>query len=214
LEQASAVSLCTLTGFATTTPAEDLFLEEISHSMLPASFPGRWAAFGRLAIRRLGDAVTLQDGFAAARESWKDGEFRFRARAPRGTEEVQKWAGVRCFDRDRRYTFALRGGNNNDVYLARYAPEGGIKFLGVAPLDFHPVPETWYTLRAVVRENRFQLYLNDESLPRINVVDNESLWSEGTIALGGGWLPVEFCDVQLRPFTQKDIAARRLGFAN
>ena len=61
-------------------------------------------------------------------------------------------------------------GNNDDVYLARYAPDGGIKS-GIAPLDFHPVPDVWYKMRAVVRDNRFHIY-DDESLPRINVVDH------------------------------------------
>lgn len=150
--------------------------------------------------------MILQDGFAVANKSWKDCEFSFRARAPKGTEEVQIWAGGRCIDRDRRYVFALRGGNNDDVYLARYAPDGDIKFLGIAPLGFHPVPDTWYTLRAVVRNNRFQLFLNNESLPRINVVDEGALWSEGSVSLGGGWLPVEFRDVQTRRLTQADIA--------
>jgi hypothetical protein len=151
--------------------------------------------------------VILQDGFAVASERWKDGEFHFEARAPKGAEQVQIWAGIRCFGRNRRYVFALRGGNNDDLYLARYAPDGGIKFLGIAPLDFHPEPGKWYTLRAVARKNRFQIYLNDEALPRINVVDDSALWSEGSISLGGGWLPAEYRDVQARALTQTDITA-------
>jgi len=207
LGQASAASLCVLSDVSNASPVEHLLLEETPHLVLPASFPGRWVSFGRLAVQRLGDAVILQDGFAVASEMWEDGEFCFRARAPRGTEQVQIWAGMRCRDRDSRYVFALRGGNNDDVYLARYAPDGGIKFLGIASLDFHPESETWYTLRAVARKNRFQLYLNDETLPRINVVDEGALWSEGSVSLGGGWLPVEFRDVQTRSLTQADIAA-------
>jgi hypothetical protein len=207
IEQASAVSLCTLTGVANAKTVDDLFLKETSRSIFPAGFPGRWASFGRLTLQRSADSVTLQDGFAVASETWKDREFRFRARAPRGTEEVQIWAGVRCVDQGRRYVFALRGGNNDDIYLARYAPDGGIKFLGIAPLDFHPVPETWYRLRAIVRGNRFQLYLNDEALPRINVVDDGALWGAGSVSLGGGWLPVEFCNVQARPLTEADIVS-------
>ena len=204
LEQASAVSLCTVTGFANATSLDVLFPRETSNPTFRAGSPGRWTPFGRLIHKRSDKGVVLQNGFAVASESWKDGELYFRARAPRGTEEVQVWAGVRCRDRDRRYVFALRGGNNNDLYLARYAPDGGIKFLGIAPLDFHPVPETWYKLRAVVRNNRFQLYLNDESLPRINVVDDDALWGEGSVSLGGGWLPAEFCDVHTRSLALTD----------
>lgn len=207
LGQASAVSLYTLTDVARgASHTERFFSEEAHRSILPARFPGQWNAFGRLAIQRLGDSVVLRDGFAVAGESWQDGEFRFRARAPQGTEQVQIWAGIRCFDRDRRYVFALRGGNNDDFYLARYAPDGGIKFLGIAPLEFHPEPGTWYTLRAVARKSGLQLYLNDETIPRINVLD-DAPWSEGSVLLGGGWLPVEFSDVQSRSLTPADVAA-------
>lgn len=207
LGQASAVSLCALSETATgVSPAKRFAHEEIPRSILPSGFSGRWRALGRLIIQRLGDSVVLQDGFAVADDSWQDGEFRFRARAPQEIEQVQIWAGIRCLDRGRRYVFALRGGNNNDLYLARYAPDGGIKFLGIAPLEFHPEPGAWYTLRAVARKNRLQLYLNDETLPRINVVDEDALWSEGSVSLGGGWLPVEFSNAQTRTLTQADIA--------
>lgn len=207
LGQASAISVCTLTdGVVSAIPTGNHGTNQISDSILPAKFPGRWAAFGRLALGRFNDSAILQDGFVMSSDHWKNNEFRFRARAPKGTEEVQIWAGVRCLDRDRRYVFALRGGNNDDVYLARYAPDGGIKFLGIAPLDFHPVPETWYVLRTVVRNDRFQIYLNDEPLPRINVVDDGALWGEGSLSLGGGWLPAEFCEVEVRPLTQADAA--------
>ncbi len=207
LGQASAVSLCALSDVSSASPVEHLFVDAVPHSVLPGAFPGHWRAFGRLAVEQLGDAVILKDGFAVAGESQQNSELRFRARAPQETEQVQIWAGIRCFDRDRRYVFALRGGNNDDLYLARYAPDGGIKFLGIAPLDFHPEPGTWYTLRAVARKNRFQLYLNDETLPRINVVDEGALWSEGGASLGGGWLPAEFRDVEIHSLTQTDIAA-------
>jgi len=207
IEQASAVSLCTLTGIAGANPADGLPFKETSDLILPAGFPGQWAAFGRLIHKQSGGALILQDGYVVDSQSWKDGEFHLRARAPKGTDEVQIWAGVKCLDRDRRYVFALRGGNNDDLYLARYAPDGGIKFLGIAPLDFHPVPEMWYKLRAVVRNNRFHLYLNEESLPRINVLDDGALWSEGGVSLGGGWLPAEFSDVRTRTLTPADAAA-------
>ena len=168
---------------------------------LPSAFPGTWSTVGRVTPQNTSDSVTLQDGFVTSKETWGDCEFTFRARAPQEASQVQIWAGLRGRDRDSRYIFGLRGGNNNDVYLARYAPDGNDEFLGVAPLDFKPVPGTWYTLRAVVRENRFQIYVNDESLPRINVVDPKPLWDKGTVSLGGGWLPVEFRDVSVKEAT-------------
>lgn len=103
--------------------------------------PERWRTFGRIMMRRLHDSVLIADGFAVHDGVQGDCEFSFSARAPEGAEEVQIWAGIRCRDRDSRYVFALRGGNNDDLYLARYAPDGEARFLGLAPLDFHPVPE-------------------------------------------------------------------------
>ena len=206
LGHASAASLCALGdlsypriagAFAVTTLGESLHFP----------FPGQWSAFGRLIFQQTGNAVTLCDGFAISSESHAECDFRFRARAPEGTEQVQIWAGIRCRDRASRYVFGLRGGNNNDVYLARYAPEGGAKFLGIAPLGFHPEPGAWYNLRAVARNNRFHLYVNDESVPRINITDDTALWSEGGVALGGGWLPVEFRDVEAGGIGEADAAA-------
>ncbi len=54
--------------------------------------------------------------------------------------------------------------------------------------------------------NRFQIFLNDESLPRLNVVDNHLLWKEGSVLLGGGWLPVEFSNFQVKPLSDQDKA--------
>lgn len=164
----------------------------------PVSFPGHWSMEGRVTPQVSADSVTLRNGFAQSKEKWSDCEFSFRARTPKEAEQVQIWAGIRGRDRDSRYIFGLRGGDNNDVYLARYAPDGDDKFLGVAPLDFKPVPGTWYKLRAVARGNRFQVYVNDETLPRINAVDDAPLWKEGSVSLGGGWLQAEFSNVVVK----------------
>jgi len=173
---------------------------------LPPVFTGHWSSVGRVAPQVTSDSVTLQNGFVASKESWGDCEFAFRARAPQGIDQVQVWAGIRGRDRDSRYIFGLRGGNNNDVYLARYAPDGDDKFLGIAPLDFKPEPGTWYKLRAVAAGNRFQIYVNDETVPRINVVDDAPLWEKGSVSLGGGWLPVEFRDVTVSQASASDSA--------
>jgi beta-galactosidase len=58
--------------------------------------------------------------------------------------------------------FALRG-------------DGASKFLGIAPLEFHPEPGTWYTLRAVAAGDRLQVYLNEEAVPRINIRDDDAM---------------------------------------
>jgi beta-galactosidase len=166
-----------------------------------------WKQYGRLGMKHLGDAIVVQDGFLVSKQSWADTEFSFRARAPEGTDQVQIWGGIRCRDRDSRYIFGLRGGDNDDVYLARYAPEGGDRFLGIAPLHFDPEPGAWHTLRVVMRGNRIHIYVNGGEIPYINVEDTEPLWGAGGVSLGGGWLPVEFRDLKVASLSAKNAAA-------
>jgi len=173
----------------------------------PGDWPDAWTAIGRAQIQATPKSVIIANGYAVNRKVWTDAQITFRARAPLNTEEVQIWAGFRCRDRDSRYVFALRGGNDNDLYVARYAPNGGAEFLGFAPLDFKPQPGVWYRLRVVILGNRFQIFLNDEPLPRLNVVDHHALWKEGSVLLGGGWLPAEFSDLQIKPLSDEDQAA-------
>jgi hypothetical protein len=172
----------------------------------------QWQPYGRIALKVLGDSVTINDGYLAHQTRHGNCEFSFQARMPAGSDEVQIWAGIRCKDRDSRYVFALRGGNNDHLYLARYAPGGASKFLGIAPLEFHPEPGTWYTLRAVAADDRLQLYLNEETVPRINIRDEDALWNDGSVVLGGGWLPVEFRHVRVEALSAlRSAAVVRLG---
>jgi len=171
--------------------------------VMPASLPGNWSLVGRAQIQTTPDSAVISGGFAVEQQAWTDGEISFRARAPLDAGQVQIWAGLRYRDRDSRYVFALRGGHDNDVYLARYAPDGKAEFLGFAPLDFSPVPGTWYQLRVMALGNRFQIYLNDEKRPRLNVADPKPLWTNGSAFLGGGWLPAEFADFKSGPLSDE-----------
>jgi hypothetical protein len=159
---------------------------------LPGPSSDQWKSYGRISLQALRNSVIIRDGFTIGQKTWGDCEFSFTARAPQDTSQVQIWAGIKCRDRDSRYVFALRGGNNDDIYLARYGADGAARFLGIAPLGFHPEPGDWYQLRAVTRANRLLIFLNQEMTPRINVVDDDAPWDEGGISLGGGWLPAEF----------------------
>jgi beta-galactosidase len=174
---------------------------------LPGSLSDQWKSFGRITLQRLQNSVVIQDGFAIEQKPRTDCEFSFFARAPHEEPEVQIWAGIKCRDRDSRYVFALRGGDNDHLYLARYGPDGGARFLGIAPLEFHPEPGTWYQLRAVTRGNRLLIFLNQEAIPRINVVDDDVTWNEGGISLGGGWLPAEFRDVTVNSLSSQCTSA-------
>lgn len=173
----------------------------------PGTEAAPWNSYGRIVLQHLQNSVIVQDGFTIEQRTYGDCDFSFDARAPQGAPEVQIWSGIRCRDRDSRYVFALRGGNNDDLYLARYGADGAAKFLGIAPLDFHPVPGNWYTFRAVTRGNRFLIFLNQETTPRINVIDDEAPWTEGGVSLGGGWLPAEFRGVKANALSVGDASA-------
>jgi hypothetical protein len=171
---------------------------------MPDDLPGDWSCVGRTQVQAGTNSAVIDGGYVVEKKEMKDAEFSFRARAPMGASQVQIWSGFRFRDRDSRYVFALRGGNDNDIYLARYGPDGGSEFLGFAPLDFKPVPGVWYQLRVVTLGNQIQIFLNDDKLPRLNVRDPHPLWNSGSILLGGGWLPAEFADLQTRELTDEE----------
>ncbi|HTB85413.1 MAG TPA: glycoside hydrolase family 2 TIM barrel-domain containing protein [Candidatus Sulfotelmatobacter sp.] len=175
----------------------------------PADWPGEWSLVGRTHFQAESNSATIEGGYAVCDQKLDDAEISFQARTPVGVEQVQIWAGFRFRDRDSRYVFALRGGNDNDLYLARYAPDGGMEFLGIAPLDFKPVPGIWYGLRVVILGNRIQIFLNDEKLPRLNIKDRHPLWNTGSILLGGGWLPAEFSGLRVKALDEQDKKACR-----
>ncbi len=211
LLRSSASFLLTLTSESRAEAGDILPSSTSSYLDSGAQSIGAWQRFGRLSLRRERDSFILRDGFLASRQAWRNVDFSFAARTPHNVDQVQIWAGIRCRDRDSRYAFGLRGGNNDDIYLARYAPDGGARFLGIAPLDFHPEPGRWYSIRAVARENRFQIYLDQDKLPRINVEDREPLWQEGGVSIGAGWLPAEFRNPYPRPIPADDAAVLDLA---
>jgi hypothetical protein len=183
--------------------------DEVSENSvkLPASIPGMWRLFGRGEVKSGSDSVTISGGYVADLTPLTDCEVSFRARMPADAPQVQIWGAIRIRDRLSRYVFALRGGASPEVYLARYAPDNGSKFLGFAPIDFTPKPGEWYTLRAMVQGKRFQVYVNDNKLPSLNIEDKDATWTEGGVALGGGWLPAEFSDVKAGPLAGDGLAS-------
>ena len=176
---------------------------------LPQSFSGSWRSFGRAEAVTTAESVTIANGSVADLNPVGDCTLSFRARAVKENEPVQIWGAVRVKDRENRYVFGLRGGDEPQLSFARYAADGKSRNLGFASLDFKPKVGEWYRLRVTVVGRHFQLYLDDESLPRINITDDQNGWDDGGVALGGGWLPTEFADFRVRPLTGGELVAFR-----
>ena len=89
---------------------------------LPGRSSSEWTFIGKANTQNGTNSTTIEGGYMVNNKIWTNSEISFDARAPAGTEQVQIWAGFYFRDRDSRYVFALRGGHDNDLYLARYAP--------------------------------------------------------------------------------------------
>lgn len=124
----------------------------------------------------------------------------FCARAPKGADQVQIWAGVRVANRYDRYVIGLKGGLLDQIYLLRLGYMGTDEFLGTRPLRFHAVPGEWYKLSVEVVGQRIRVFVGDEPLPYIDVVDkNGQATAKGAVALGGGWIDTEYDDLSITP---------------
>jgi beta-galactosidase len=129
---------------------------------------------------------------------WKNYVVKFKARAPQSADQVQIWAGFRALNRNDRYVVGLRGGLQNTLYLSRMGYMGTDEFLGLRTLNFDPKPGTWYDIKIEVVGNRIRIFLNNEPLPFMDVVDeNTSLAPSGEVTLGGSWIETEFDDLSI-----------------
>ncbi|MGN7988779.1 glycoside hydrolase family 2 protein [Pedobacter sp. 22226] len=129
-----------------------------------------------------------------------DYEVSFKARTPESEKQVQIWAGFRASSRNDKYIIGLRGGIQNDLYLARLGYMGTDDHLALRHLDFKLVPGKWYNFRIQVVGNRIRVFLEDKILPLIDVKDPYSKFSpKGKVILGGSWLANEFDDLSIKP---------------
>lgn len=128
----------------------------------------------------------------------KDYTVTFRARTPKNAEQVQIWAGFRAHNRFDRYVLGLQGGLLNDLYLSRMGYMGTDELLAIRPVDFSPVPGEWYNFKIEVCGKRIRVFLNDQPIPYIDVIDeNSALTPSGPVTLGGGWIETEFDDLSI-----------------
>jgi beta-galactosidase/beta-glucuronidase len=150
-----------------------------------------------------GGVLSSKDAYLAFGENtWTNYEIKFKARVPQTAEQVQICAGFRAGNRDDRYFVMLKGGIQHDLYLARLGYMGADDFLALRQLDFQPTPGIWYNFRIQVAGNRIRIFLNNEQLPRIDLIDkNSNFAAAGKVTLGGSWITNEFDDLSITPLS-------------
>jgi len=161
---------------------------------------------GECAIK--GGVLRSKDAYACfGNPEWKNYSISFKARAPKDAEQVQIWTGFRAYNRFDRYIVGLRGGLQDNLYLGRMGYMGTDEMLGLKDLDFHPVPGTWYNMKIEVCGNRIRIFLNNESIPRMDVTDkNANLAPAGEVTLGGSWIETEFDDLTITTLNDDYLA--------
>jgi len=165
-----------------------------------------WTKVDRGDIHNDNGTLSMKDcNIYAGDIAWTDYAMEFRARAPLDASEVRIFASFRYNDDKSRYVFGLRGGNNNDLYLARLGADNDSLLLAIEPLDFVPRKGEWYTVRIQIEENSIRVFLNDEPDARLSAVDASAPFKAGKIGLGGGWSTVEFDSVKVSPLSGYEI---------
>lgn len=151
-----------------------------------------------------GDSRVTADGVFRSQDSYglfgdktmRNYRMRFKARAPKDAEQVQIWAGFNAANRYDRYVVGIKGGLQDDLYLARQGYMGTDEFLDIRELGFHPEPGQWIDVTIEQADGRIRVFLNNEDTPRIDLVDkNHDLAPAGYATLGGSWVPTEFDDL-------------------
>ena len=160
---------------------------------------------GRGQIEWKSNSLVASDCFLALK---KDNPEKFEmtilAKGSSSGEQVQAWAGFGFQDRNNRYAVGLRGGNNNDLYLCRYRSDANNKMLALGSLEFEVIPDKWYRIKIVFWDGNIRIYLNDEKMPRIVTKDDHPLIGGSTV-IGGGWIPTEFKELQIKALEVADI---------
>jgi beta-galactosidase len=130
----------------------------------------------------------------------RDYEVSFKARTPLNEKQVQIWTGFRASSRNDKYIIGLRGGIQNDLYLARLGYMGTDDHLALRHLDFKLIPGQWYSFKIQVAGNRIRVFLDNKILPLIDVKDPYTEFSpKGKVILGGSWIANEFDDLSIKP---------------
>ncbi|WP_345952923.1 glycoside hydrolase family 2 TIM barrel-domain containing protein [Mucilaginibacter sp. PAMB04168] len=151
--------------------------------------------------------VTKDAYLSFGEKEWRNYEFKFKARVPDTARQVQICAGFRAGNRDDRYILMLKGGSQKFLYLARLGYMGTDDYLALRVLNFQPRSGKWYQFRIQLTGDRIRVFLENENLPRIDIVDkNSRLAFSGKITLGGSWITNEFDDLVVTPVDTAAIA--------
>lgn len=172
---------------------------EFTHTFYTDGTPRKqWQFHDRGGFESKDNILTISGGWASA-EIQQSGNYilDFSARAPEDAAQVQIWAGFRHFSRDYRYVAALRGSNNNHLYLARLGAEGYDKMLALRPLEWLPQPGIWYNIRIVCSGTAIAVYVNNFDAPLICVKDEDAPFQNGGISLGGSYLSTQYKDIRV-----------------
>ncbi|MBQ7839902.1 MAG: hypothetical protein IJ390_05370, partial [Lachnospiraceae bacterium] len=165
--------------------------------------PVSWTLHDRGTWQLEDNILTICDGWASTDDlEMKNFIFDFEARCSSDTPQVQIWAGFRHYSRDYRYVAALRGGNNNHLYLARMGAEGYDKMLDLRPLEWSAQPGKWYHIRIVCAGRTIAMYVNHQEKPLLLVKDEAAPFETGGIALGGSFLPTQYRNISLQPVSE------------
>ncbi len=167
----------------------------------------KYDKIGRGTSKIENSVLTTKDVYLCFGENnWADYEVKFSARVPVTANQVQICAGFRAGNRDDRYLLMLKGGMQKFLYLARLGYMGGDDFLALRELDFQPTPGKWYNFRIQLAGNRIRVFINNETLPRIDIVDKSSnLAPAGKVTLGGSWITNEFNNLSIESLNRNEI---------
>lgn len=164
--------------------------------------------------------VKIENGVLSTRNAYagfgdpeaKDYEVSFKTRTPGNEQQVQIWAGFRASSRNDRYIIGLRGGIENDLYLARLGYMGTDDHLALRHLEFPLTPGTWYKMKIQVAGNRIRVFMNEEEKPRIDVKDPYTEFSpKGKVILGGSWIQTEFDDLSVKALPADFFKAEKVN---
>ncbi|MFA6085666.1 glycoside hydrolase family 2 protein [Mucilaginibacter sp.] len=173
---------------------------------------GKYEKTGRGECKIANSVLTTKESYLSFGEyNWTDYEVKFKARVPQTADQVQICAGFRAGNRDDRYIVMLKGGIQKSIYLARLGYMGMDDYLALRQLDFQPIPGAWYNFKIQVAGNRIRVFLNNESLPRIDIADKFTNFSPaGKITLGGSWITNEFDDLSIKSINANEFSGTRV----